>query len=85
MKCTGVFDKLQPHRFLLQIRNFAVPKLGEEEALIDKLVGVHQQDLADPRPQVFQPYFGSASYRLPALVRVSRNPGLALLFFFNES
>lgn len=71
---TGVVDKLQQYRFLLQIGNFAVPKLGEEEALLDKLVGVHQQDLADPTPQVIQPYFGSARRLLPALGRAPALP-----------
>lgn len=40
---------------LLQVGNFAVPKLSEEEELLDKLVLIHQQDIADPMPQVPHP------------------------------
>ena len=35
-----------------QVSNFALPKLSEEEALLNKLVLIHQGDIADPLPQV---------------------------------
>lgn len=37
-----------------QVGNFAVERASEEELLLDKLVLLHQQDLADPAPEEVQ-------------------------------
>ncbi|KAL3135521.1 hypothetical protein ABBQ38_006001 [Trebouxia sp. C0009 RCD-2024] len=52
------WDSMEEHQSTLtgikssvEVGNFAVPKLSEEEELLDKLVLIHQQDIADPMPQ----------------------------------
>ncbi len=36
----------------MQVSNFAVPKSSEQDAVMDKLVLLHERDLMQPPPQV---------------------------------
>ena len=44
-----------------QVSNFAVPKSSEQDALMDKLVLLHERDLMQPPPQVSPDLVGSTA------------------------